>query len=218
MNWGGVAVDPQGVVSVNTNRTVHAVKLIPRAEFEPAKAREPDVEISPQAGAPFGMRRAFLASPFGTPCNPPPWGAISAIDLRTQRILWEVPLGTTEDLAPLGIALKTGTPNFGGPVATAGGLVFIGAAMDSYLRAFDQQTGKELWAGRRPAAGMATPMTYVWTGRPYVVGPNHRSTQRALHRGSLGRRGRRGDAGGLARAAAAPQERLSWSFFLPRWA
>ena len=64
---------------------------------------------------------------------------------------------------------KTGTPNFGGPIVTAGGLVFIGAAMDNYLRAFDAQTGEELWRGRLPAGGQATPMTYVWNGRQYVV-------------------------------------------------
>ena len=169
VNWGGVAVDPKGVVYVNTSRAAHVVKLIPRVDFDKAKALEPGREISPQTGAPFGMRRDFLASPFGAPCNPPPWGAISAIDLSTKRILWEVPLGTTEDLSPLGIAKKTGTPNFGGPVATAGGLVFIGAAMDRYLRAFDQKTGAQVWAGRLPAAGMATPMTYVWKGLQYVV-------------------------------------------------
>jgi quinoprotein glucose dehydrogenase len=115
------------------------------------------------------MRRDLLTSPFGAPCNKPPWGALSAVDLSTRRLLWEAPLGTTEDLTPLRIARKTGTPNFGGPVATAGGLVFIGAAMDRYLRAFDQRTGTEVWAGRLPAAGMATPMTYVWKGRQYIV-------------------------------------------------
>ena len=78
-------------------------------------------------------------------------------------------LGTSEDILPLGIALHTGTPNFGGPVATAGGLVFIGAAMDRYLRAFDSKSGAELWRGRLPAPGMATPMTYEWQGRQFVV-------------------------------------------------
>jgi len=115
------------------------------------------------------MLRQLLLSPVGTPCNPPPWGTIAALDLGQRKILWEVPLGTTEDLFPLSIALATGTPNFGGPVATAGRLIFIGAAMDRYLRAFDAASGAELWRGRLPAAGMATPMTYVWQGRQYVV-------------------------------------------------
>ena len=108
-------------------------------------------------------------SPFGAPCNPPPWGTLAALDLRSRKIVWEVALGTTEDRLPLGIALATGVPNLGGPVATAGDLVFIGAAADRYLRAFDARTGAELWRGRLPAPGMATPMTYEWEGRQYIV-------------------------------------------------
>ena len=115
------------------------------------------------------MIREALLSPFGAPCNPPPWGTIAALDLQRRKILWEVPLGTTEDNFPFSIALQTGTPNLGGPVATAGGLVFIGAATDRYLRGFDAASGAELWRGRLPAAGMATPMTYVWRGRQYIV-------------------------------------------------
>jgi len=102
------------------------------------------------------MLRELVLSPFGAPCNRPPWGTLAALDLKSHRILWETPLGTTEELLPLGIALHTGTPNFGGPVATGGGLVFIGAAMDRYLRAFDAKSGAEIWRGRLPAAGMAT--------------------------------------------------------------
>jgi quinoprotein glucose dehydrogenase len=85
--------------------------------------------------------------------------------------LWKVPLGTTEDLAPFSQYLlgTVGAPNLGGPVATAGGLVFIAAAMDDYLRAFDAKTGAELWKGRLPAGGQATPMSYVWKGKQYVV-------------------------------------------------
>lgn len=169
VNWGGVAVDPGGVVYVNTSRAAHAVTLIARASFERAKAAAPGQEISPQTGTPFGMRRELVRSPFGAPCNPPPWGTLAALDLRSKRLLWEVPLGTTEDLLPLGLALKTGTPNFGGPMATAGGLVFIGAAMDRYLRAFDAKTGAERWRGRLPVPGTATPMSYAWRGRQYVV-------------------------------------------------
>jgi quinoprotein glucose dehydrogenase len=87
--------------------------------------------------------------------------------MRTGRVLWEVPLGTTEDLAPGTQFLLhgVGSPNFGGPIATGSGLIFIGAAMDNYLRAFDAGSGRELWRGRLPAGGQATPMTYVWKGR-----------------------------------------------------
>ena len=169
VNWGGVAIDPRGIVYVNTSRAAHAVRLIPRDDFAEAKAAMPNNEVSPQAGTPFGMVRELVVSPFGAPCNPTPWGVLAALDLQQKKILWEVPLGTTEDLLPLSLALHTGTPNFGGPLATAGGLVFIGAALDRYLRAFDAASGAEIWRGRLPAAGMATPMTYVWQGRQYVV-------------------------------------------------
>ena len=169
VNWGGVAIDPNDVVYVNTSRFAHAVTLIPRDAFAAVKAAAPGKEITAQAGAPFGMRRELIDSPFGAPCNPPPWGALAALDLRTRKLLWEVPLGTTEEVLPLGVALKTGMPNFGGPIATAGGLVFIGAAMDRYLRAFDSASGAELWRGRLPAPALATPMTYAWKGRQYVV-------------------------------------------------
>ncbi len=171
-NWGGLAFDPtRQVVYVNTSNALHLVTLIPRAKFEAAKAAEPDIEISPQAGAPFGMRREVLKSALGLPCNPPPWGQLHAIDIRSGRILWEVPLGTTRDLAPGSqlILHDVGVPNFGGPMTTASGLVFIGAALDDYLRAFDAASGKELWRGRLPAGGQATPMTYVWRGRQYVL-------------------------------------------------
>jgi quinoprotein glucose dehydrogenase len=94
---------------------------------------------------------------------------IHAIDLNDGTIKWESVLGTVRDLAPFPLPWKTGTPSFGGPVVTAGGVVFIGAAMDNYLRAFDASSGEELWKGRLPAGGQATPMTYEWEGRQYVV-------------------------------------------------
>jgi len=169
VNWGGVAIDPRGIVYVNTSRAPHAVRLIPRADYGDVKSHADGKEVSPQTGTPFGMLREFLASPFGAPCNKPPWGTLAALDLNSRKLAWEVRLGTTEDRLPLGIALKTGVPNLGGPVATAGGIVFIGAASDRYLRGFDAASGDELWRGRLPAAGMATPMTYVWQGRQYVV-------------------------------------------------
>jgi quinoprotein glucose dehydrogenase len=89
--------------------------------------------------------------------------------MAAGKILWQVPLGTTRDLSGLPFGSNLGTPGLGGPLVTAGGLVFIGAAMDDYLRAFDIDTGKELWRGRLPAGGQATPMTYQLGGRQYVV-------------------------------------------------
>jgi quinoprotein glucose dehydrogenase len=117
------------------------------------------------------MIRVALTGPFGLPCNPPPWGELHAIDMHDGHVLWHVPLGTTEDIVPFSqyILGKTGTPNLGGPIVTKGGVVFVGATMDDYLRAFDAKSGAELWRGRLPAGGQATPMTYLWEGRQYVV-------------------------------------------------
>lgn len=172
VNWGGLAFDPERQIAfVNTSSALHLVTLIPADKVAAAQAANPDAEISPQTGAPYGMRRDLLRSPVGLPCNPPPWGQLHAVDMRTGEVLWEVPLGTSRDLAPGSQFLlgATGTPGFGGPIATASGLVFIGAAMDNYIRAFDARSGKELWKGRLSAGGQATPMTYVWKGRQYVV-------------------------------------------------
>jgi quinoprotein glucose dehydrogenase len=171
-NWGGLAFDEaHDIVYVNTSSALHLVTLIRQKDFAAAQERFFDKEVSPNEGAPFGIKRETMLSPLGMPCNPPPWGQLHAIDMHDGRILWSVPLGTTEDMAPFSeyILRHSGTPNLGGPMATAGGLVFIGAAMDDYLRAFDARTGEELWHARLPAGGQATPMSYMWKGRQYVV-------------------------------------------------
>jgi len=171
-NWGGVAVDPErGLLFVNTSNVPFTLTLIPRAEYEAVRKANPGMEVSPQTGTPFGMMRKPLLSPFGVPCVPPPWGQLHAIDLASGQLHWQVNLGTTRDLAPVPIGLKWGTPSLGGPMVTATGLVFIGATMDDYLRAFDADTGEELWKGRLPAGGQATPMTYRLSedGKQYVV-------------------------------------------------
>ena len=171
-NWGSVAFEPaRDLLLVNTTNAAHIVTLIPRDQFAVVKAAHPNIEVSPQTGTPYGMMRDVLLSPLGIPCNPPPWGTLAAIDLGTGSIRWQVPLGTTHDLAPLGISIHWGTPNMGGPIVTASGIVFIAAAMDNYLRAFDVDTGAELWKGRLPAGGQATPMTYRLrdTGKQFVV-------------------------------------------------
>jgi quinoprotein glucose dehydrogenase len=170
INWGGVAFDPSSeIVIANTSRAIHLITLFPAVEYDALRKASPRREVAPQRGAPFGATRDTMLSPIGMPCNPPPWGTIAAVDLKAGKILWESKLGTTEEIAPLSLALDTGTPNVGGPLVTGGGLVFIGAAMDKYLRAFDIKTGAELWQGRLPASAMATPMTYDWSGRQFVV-------------------------------------------------
>jgi quinoprotein glucose dehydrogenase len=169
-NWGGGAYDPaRNLFYLNTSSAMHLITLIPRREGEEQMHDERGYEYAPMLGAPHGMTREILLSPIGVPCNAPPWGVLSAVDMDSGAIVWRSTLGTTEDIAPLGLTLHTGTPNVGGPIVTAGGVVFIGAAMDRYQRAFDADSGKELWFGRLPAGGQATPMSYVWEGRQYVV-------------------------------------------------
>ena len=170
INWGGVTFDPVNqILYANTNRAMHLITLFPADQYEALDAKYPDKEVSPQRGAPFGMIRETLLSPIGVPCNPPPWGVLAAIDLKAGKILWESNLGTTEEIAPLHLALPWGTPAIGGSIVTAGGVVFIAAAMDNYLRAFDAKTGAELWQGRLPTAAHATPMSYERQGRQIVV-------------------------------------------------
>ena len=164
VNWGGGAFDPQdGLYIVNAMNVAHAVRLIPRADYAAARTAAPDAEIGLGLGTPYAAERTFLASIFGAPCNRPPWGTLAAVDLRAGTIRWQVPLGS------MALGLVEGLPNLGGPIVTASGLVFIAAAIDDKLRAFDVHTGRELWQAPLPAGGQATPMTYVAGGRQFVV-------------------------------------------------
>jgi quinoprotein glucose dehydrogenase len=115
------------------------------------------------------MVRQPLQSPLLLPCAPPPWGTLAAWSLDDGKIRWQVPLGTVPDILRVPLPITMGLPNLGGPLVTAGGLVFIGAAMDGYLRAFDVETGAELWRDGLPAGGNASPMTYTAGGRQFVL-------------------------------------------------
>lgn len=161
MNWSGYAFDARrGLLIVNTNNLPAKVRLIPATKFwgEAAKPAE-DGEYTAQWGAPFGMFRTFLfAKAHFLPCVPPPWGMLSAVDMTTGTIRWQVPLGSFEPNEP---AVPKGVPSLGGPIVTAGGLVFIaGTMIDRSFRAFDLETGKELWKYDLPTSGGATPITY----------------------------------------------------------
>jgi quinoprotein glucose dehydrogenase len=168
-NWGGAAYDPRrNLLVVNMNNLGHVIRLMPATDEEHVQSLSEDTEFAPMEGAPYSMTREVLLSPLGLPCTPAPWGVIAGVDLASGKIVWRRTLGATRDLAH-GVDLPLGTPSLGGPIVTAGGLVFIGAAMDDYLRAFDVATGEELWKGRLPAGGQATPISYEWNGRQYVV-------------------------------------------------
>jgi quinoprotein glucose dehydrogenase len=168
-HWGGVAFDPSAqmaVVPVNTAAAI--VKLIPRAHFDSVRrggtGNRIGAEFAPQRGTPYGMYRELFILPSVTPCTPPPFGALVGVDLRRGAIAWRVPLGT---MAP---GQKTGAPNLGGAITTAGGLTFVGATIDRQFRAFETRSGRELWAATLPAGGKATPMTFRGaSGKQYVV-------------------------------------------------
>jgi quinoprotein glucose dehydrogenase len=168
VNWGGAAFDPvHQILYANTSYAIHIVKLMPSSEVEGYNP-PPGHDFGRQRGAPFAMTRVVAMSKLGLLCNKPPWGAMVAVDLKAGKILWRSTVGTSEDLAPLGLAFNWGTPLVSGVAITAGGIVFTGA-LDAYLRAFDAKSGAELWQGRLPVPGVANPMTYLWKGEQYVA-------------------------------------------------
>ena len=166
MHWGGAAWDmDQGLLIVPTNNLAAVIRLIPADKFAgERKSNRTGVEMTRQKGAPFGMSRQLLRAPTGLPCTAPPWGTLAAIDAATGALRWQVPLGEM-----FGAGSKLGSINLGGPIVTAGGLVFIGASLDTNLKAFDVETGVELWQGLLPTSARATPMTYEVGGRQYVA-------------------------------------------------
>jgi quinoprotein glucose dehydrogenase len=167
-NWGGIAFDPQRQLAIaNTMNLPFVVTLIPRAELAAQRASEAykGFEFARQTGTPYGMRRKAFMSSFGIPCIKPPWGTLAAVDMERGVIKWQIPLGDT----PM-IHLNVGTPSIGGPIVTAGGVIFVAATvLDDRLRAFNTDDGKLLWTASLPAGGQATPMTYSVGGKQFVV-------------------------------------------------
>ena len=162
-----------GVLFVNQMRVPSVVQLLTREAYDALDKSSvvyPEM-IAPMRGTPYGLRISPLLGPLGAPCNPPPWGVLQAVDLKTGKLLWESRLGTTRDQAPFPMWLKLGSPNLGGAIATAGGVVFIGATTDQFLRGFDAKTGEEIWSARLPYTANATPLTYRLRkdGRQFLV-------------------------------------------------
>ncbi len=176
INWGSVSVDPaRHRMIANVQMLPFTIKLVPRDQVKDANHPSSDlVGFGPQAGVPYAVARAPFLSPWGTPCIPPPWGKLVSIDLDTGDVLWEKTLGNlnANPKAPVvGKFFNWGTPNLGGSLQTASGLIFIGATMDQYFRAIDSDTGEELWRADLPFAAQSTPITYRATpnGKQYVV-------------------------------------------------
>ncbi|MXV08080.1 MULTISPECIES: membrane-bound PQQ-dependent dehydrogenase, glucose/quinate/shikimate family [unclassified Xanthomonas] len=181
MNWGGLSVDPlHDVVFANDMRLGLWVQMIPqKAEKAAASSGGEAVNTGmgavPLKGTPYAVNKNRFLSALGIPCQAPPFGTLSAIDLKTRRIAWQVPVGTVQDTGPLGfkmhLPIPIGMPTLGGTLATQSGLVFIAGTQDYYLRAYDSGTGKELWKARLPVGSQGGPMTYVSAknGKQYIV-------------------------------------------------
>ena len=169
VNWSSSAFDPQRhLLIMNTNHLAMWVKLIERdklaAVYSDREQNRMKGEFARQTGAPYGMyRETFLSPTNKLPCTPPPWGTVVAVDLFSGQKVWDVPLGSHIP------GQQTGAVNFGGPIVTAGGLIFTAASWDGHLRAFEAETGNEVWSYELPAGGQATPMTYSMGGKQYLV-------------------------------------------------
>jgi quinoprotein glucose dehydrogenase len=173
MTWSGYAFDPQhSLLVTNTNNIVAGARLIPRVKYDQPASHDEDGDYGDQIGAPYGMFRRFLQSPSDLPCSAPPWGLLTAVDMNEGKIRWQVPLGSMQDFGGAHAQqIPPGSISLGGPIITAGGIVFIAGTTDSFLRGFDIETGKELWKAQLPAGANATPMTYrlASNGKQYLV-------------------------------------------------
>jgi quinoprotein glucose dehydrogenase len=162
LHWGGVAWDPANRLLVApVNNLPAVVRLIPTAEFDQARKAHPERETTEQKGAPYAMSRQFFLSPAGRPCVAPPWGELVAVNADTGAIAWRAVLGDLREAAKVTAPSPTGSPNLGGPMTTDTGLVFVGATLDPFIRAFTTRDGKEVWSARLPTSARATPMIFT---------------------------------------------------------
>ncbi len=180
MNWGSISTDPvHGFIFVNDMRLGLWIQMIPSQNKGQAagggEALNTGMGAVPLKGTPYAVNKNRFLSVAGIPCQAPPFGTLTAIDMKTQKVAWQVPVGTVEDTGPLGIRMhlpiKIGLPTLGGTLSTQGGLIFIAGTQDFYLRAFNSGNGEEVWKARLPVGSQGGPMTYVSpkTGKQYIV-------------------------------------------------
>jgi quinate dehydrogenase (quinone) len=172
LNWGGASYDPTtGYAFFNDMRLGLEVQLVPYDGNSEASNGDENAAITassvqPLVGTPYAItaKNRFM-SPLGIPCQKPPFGTMTAVDIKTQKIAWQIPMGTVQDTGPLGIKMHApipvGMPTIGGSLATQGGLLFFAATQDFYLRAFDSGTGEEVWKSRLPVGSQGTPISYT---------------------------------------------------------
>ncbi|MEF7615721.1 glucose/quinate/shikimate family membrane-bound PQQ-dependent dehydrogenase [Aquincola sp. MAHUQ-54] len=176
-NWGGVAVDPvRQMMFATPTYLAFTSQLVPRPDDKTLLVQGDErphdnlPSLNENFGAPFAVKLGAFTSPLGIPCQAPPWGYVAGVDLTTGKVVWQHKNGTVRDSSPLPLPFAMGVPNLGGPVMTAGGVAFLSGTLDQYVRAYDTATGRQVWQGRLPAGGQATPMTYLGDdGRQYVV-------------------------------------------------
>ncbi|CAK9885773.1 MAG: Quinoprotein glucose dehydrogenase [Candidatus Erwinia impunctatus] len=179
--WGSISVNEDRQIALTNPMALPFVsRLVPRGPGNPMwpdandkGGTESESGIQPQYGVPFGVVLNPFLSPLGIPCKQPAWGYVSAVDLKTNEIVWKKRIGTVRDSVPVSLPFplpfKLGMPMLGGPISTAGNVMFIAATADNYLRAFNVTDGTLLWEARLPAGGQATPMTYEVNGKQYVL-------------------------------------------------
>ncbi|WP_226554484.1 membrane-bound PQQ-dependent dehydrogenase, glucose/quinate/shikimate family [Celeribacter naphthalenivorans] len=180
MNWGGLSYDPTAnTIFINDMRLglwVHMMEQDPdAAASNGSEAVNTVMGGVPLKGTPYSVNKNRFLSPLGIPCQEPPFGTLTAVNLDTQSVAWEAPLGTVQDTVLFGMKMRlpmpVGMPTIGGSLSTQGGLVFFAATQDYWLRAFDSATGKEVWKVRLPVGSQGTPISYVSQedGRQYIV-------------------------------------------------
>ena len=176
VHWGGMCYDPQsGLLITNVNRMAAVIRLVARETLTETVRNDQDLlraETGMQSGTPYVIKRSYMFTKTDKGImmqTPPPWGTLVALNLQKGKLEWEVPLGYMMNPETYPEAKQWGSLNFGGAIATAGGLVFVAASLDGHLRAFKTQDGSLQWEVPLPAGGQATPMTYQLNGQQYVV-------------------------------------------------